>query len=200
MSASPSFPTTQLTLIRRIADASDHEGWQLFYRRYGDVLRRWASRWGLQEVDQEDLVQNVLLELTRCVQNYSPSGRFRGWLKTVARRAWYDYTQRRKSLSPDHLTSDFEAFIRSSEAAETFLDALEAEANAELVEVASEKVRQQVSENAWRSFEMMYLQGQSGDTVAGYLGIQTGSVYVSACRVKRRLRDEVARLNEDELA
>ncbi|MEL6105771.1 MAG: RNA polymerase sigma factor [Planctomycetota bacterium] len=184
-------------MIRRIADSGDHEGWDLFVERYGDVLRNWASRWGLHQADQEDLVQNILLELMRNIQRYAPTGRFRGWLRTVARRSWYDYTQRRKSQVRTTGTPELERLLASNQAVNQFVNELDAEANAELVELATKSVRRQVSESVWRAFEMMHIEGLSGEQAAKELGLRTGSVYVAASRVKKRLHDAVAMLDTE---
>lgn len=196
--AASDIPATQHTLIGRLADLADKSAWDEFVTRYGCVLRRWCKRWGLQEADSEDVVQNILLELARYIHRYSPSGRFRVWLKTIAQRAWYDYAIKRKHRERGSGNSDVLRVLNLVEAEEDFLAHLDAEAELELLQLAMSRVRGLVSESTWRAFELLSLEQRSGASVAEELGITTGSVYVANCRVKKLVNEEVHRLDSPE--
>ncbi len=197
-SSKADIPATELTLIGRIADKDDDVAWRRFIDRYGSVLRRWCLRWGLPDSDVDDVVQNILFELSRHIRSYSPSGRFRGWLKTVARRAWYDFSQRRQKLDRASGGTEIHSLLQSVAAQDEFLSTLEAEAEAELVEIASAAVQARVSEKTWQAFRLLTLEELSGDEVAEALGMQTGSVYVASCRVKKMLQEEVRHLSGED--
>src|SRR5258708_4330906 len=95
-----SLPTTRITLLTRLrTDPSDPAGWDEFVERYGRHIFRWCQQWKLQPADAEDLTQNILMKIFRTlpVFAYDPSRSFRGWLKTVAYRAWWDHKNRRQS-------------------------------------------------------------------------------------------------------
>src|SRR5258707_8263670 len=99
-----SLPTTRITLLTQLQrDPADPAGWDEFVERYGRHIYRWCQKWHLQDADAEDLTQNILLKIFRTlpVFAYDPSRSFRGWLKTVAYRAWWDYRNRcRTQASP----------------------------------------------------------------------------------------------------
>lgn len=193
-------PATQLTPIGRVAHGNDEEAWNLFVKRYGSVLRRWCLRWcRLREADVDDVVQNILFELSRHLRSYTPSGRFRGWLKTVTRRAWYDFSQRRQALDRAVGGTEVHSLLQSVVAEEEFLTAIDAEAEAELVGIASAAVQARVSEKTWQAFRLLTLEELSGDEVAEKPGMQAGSVYVASCRVKKMLQEEVRQLSVDDL-
>jgi RNA polymerase sigma-70 factor (ECF subfamily) len=188
-------PVTQLTLIGRLTDPADQAAWEQFVARYGAVLRRWCQRWGLQEADGEDVVQNILLELSNHIHRYKPTGRFRSWLKTIAKRAWYDFTIKRARRDRGSGDSEVLRFLHSVEAEEDFLAQLDAEAEMELVTLAMERVKSRVSANAWKAFQLLTVEQRGGEEVGKILGIQPGSAYVANCKVKKLLREEVEKLN-----
>src|SRR4051812_37528518 len=97
--ATESAPSTSL-LVRLQQARADEAAWSEFVRRYGARIHGWCRRWGLQEVDAQDVSQNVLLKLVRAMQafRYDPSQRFRGWLKTVAHHAWQDLARGRRPV------------------------------------------------------------------------------------------------------
>src|SRR3954467_3054613 len=93
-------PTTRVSLLDRLRQApSDSAGWGEFVDRYGRHIYRWCQRWNLQDADAEDLTQTILVKLFQRLPEfrYDPSRSFRGWLKTVAYRAWWDFRNRRRA-------------------------------------------------------------------------------------------------------
>ena len=189
-------PSTRMTLLGRLADPADQLAWGHFVDRYGKVLRRWCHHWGLQEADAEDVVQNILLELLGHIRRYAPTGRFRAWLKTVAKRAWYDHSVKRQIRDRGSGDSQVLRLLNSLEAEEDFLRKLDAEAEAELVTLAMNRVSGRVSANTWRAFHLLTVTQLSGEEAARILGMQLGSVYVANCKVKKLLREEVEELNQ----
>src|SRR6516225_891205 len=94
---------TSLTLLGRLQQTPTDQGaWDLFVERYGPKVYSWCRRWGLQESDAQDVTQNVLLELARQMQSfvYRQGGTFRGWLQTVAHRAYCDFLTARQRATP----------------------------------------------------------------------------------------------------
>ena len=88
---------TSLTLMMRVQrDAADPAAWNEFVHRYQPMIRAWCLKWGAQCFDAEDVAQQVLIKLLTAMKTYqceSPAS-FRGWLKTVTRNAWIDFTRR----------------------------------------------------------------------------------------------------------
>jgi len=94
MSQSAGDYRTSPTLLGRLRNSPDDQAaWAEFVDRYGVVVYRWCRKWGLQDMDAEDVTQNVMLDLGRQMRQfeYRADGRFRGWLRTVAHRAWCDF-------------------------------------------------------------------------------------------------------------
>jgi RNA polymerase sigma-70 factor (ECF subfamily) len=192
-------PDTSTTLLRRLRqDPADQAAWGEFVHRYGRMIFHWARRWGLQEVDAEDVTQNVLVELSRQMRTfvYDPTGRFRGWLKTLAYRTWCHFSQnhsRPASSGGEAILS----FLRSPSSSEDFLQQLEEEGQRELMEKAMDRVRQRVKPHTWEAFRMMALDGLSGAEVAERLGMKPGAVFVARSKVQKMIQEEVHRLDGD---
>src|SRR5437016_5070281 len=79
--------STHQTLLAKLAAGGASPAWSEFCDRYGELIRAVARSRGLQPADCDDVLQEVLLGLTRDLSSfqYDPArGRFRGYLKTVA--------------------------------------------------------------------------------------------------------------------
>ncbi|WP_439627080.1 RNA polymerase sigma factor [Gemmata sp.] len=191
--------TTSLTLLGRLRrDPGDQGAWNAFVDRYGGRVYAWCRRWGLQEADASDVTQNVMLELARQMGSfeYRPGGSFRGWLKTIAFRAWRDFLASRKRVPSDGYDAVIEQ-LADPGAADDLFRRLEEEAERETLEVAMGAVRLRVHPHTWRAFELTAVEGKSGAEAAAELGMQVGAVWVARSKVQRFLRDEVRRLEGD---
>jgi RNA polymerase sigma-70 factor (ECF subfamily) len=90
--------TTHATLLARLAEHVDEQAWSEFHERYGELIRSFTRRYGLQPADCDDVVQDVLVALTGSMESfqYDPAkGRFRSYLKTLTVRAVYQRLRRR---------------------------------------------------------------------------------------------------------
>ncbi len=191
---------TSVTLLRRLRrDPADQEAWAEFVERYGRMIFRWCRRWGLQEADAEDVTQNVLVELSRQMRTfvYDPAGRFRGWLKTVAYRAWCRFAESRSREAAGDGGGASLSLVRSPASCEDFLQQLEEESDRELLERAMERVRLRVRPHTWEAFRLMALEGLSGAEVAGRLEMKIGAVFVARSKVQKMIQEEVHRLDGD---
>ncbi|GAB5406688.1 MAG: sigma-70 family RNA polymerase sigma factor [Aureliella sp.] len=188
---------TSLSLLAKLKGETSGASWDEFVRRYQPRIMSWCRRWGLQECDAQDVSQNVMLELAKQMHTfeYQPGGKFRAWLKTIARRAWYDYTLRRRRIEYQAPESDLWRKLDNSDAEKDLLDALEEECNRELLSVAMRIVESKVKPETWQAFKQTELDGQAADEVAGVLGIARANVYVARGRIQKMIVAEVKRLD-----
>jgi RNA polymerase sigma-70 factor (ECF subfamily) len=192
---------TSLTLLGRLQQTpTDQRAWDLFVERYGPKVYSWCRRWRLQESDARDVTQNVLLELARQMQNfvYQPGGTFRGWLRTVAHRAYCDFLTARQRVTPGSGDDAVLAQLGSVEARKDLLQQLEEEYDRELLDEATARIRLRVQPHTWEAFVLTAVEGLPGAEVATRLGIQVGTVYVARGKVQKMLQEEVRRLEEDD--
>lgn len=189
---------TSLSLLARLRqEPTDERGWDEFVARYRPRIHQWCRRWGLNQSDADDVCQNVMLMLAQHLRKfeYDPGGKFKAWLRTVARRAWYDYSRRRKKLEFQHDSAVWTA-LTTKEAGDDLLDALVEECNRELLQCAMQRVQARVQEHTWKAFYMTEFDELPVEEVAKRLSINKGSVYVARGRVQRLLVAEIERLDK----
>src|SRR3982751_1833054 len=90
----PNPPTTQASLLLRLADARDGAAWEQFVELYAPPVYACARREGLQDADAADVTQDVLRAVSgafRSGQYDAERGRFRAWLFTVVRNKLRDF-------------------------------------------------------------------------------------------------------------
>jgi RNA polymerase sigma factor (sigma-70 family) len=189
--------STSTTLLRRVAaDPADAAAWDAFVVRYGRMLYGWCRRWNLQDADAEDLTQGVLLQLARQMHGfrYDPHGRFRGWLRTVAYRAWVKFLESRKRPGAGTGDSGVWRLLESEPARDEFVRKIEEEADRELMERAASRVRARVMPHTWEAFRLLALDGLSGKEAAARLGMTPAAAIVARSKVSKMMREELAKL------
>jgi RNA polymerase sigma-70 factor (ECF subfamily) len=183
-------------LLARLRQApGDQAAWGEFVERYGRKVYGWCRRWNLQDADAQDVTQTVLVKLAEKLQNftYDPARSFRGWLKTLARHALSDFcdSRQRAGVPGGERVLDL---LQTVEAREDFLTRLDAAFDREVLEEATARVRQRVTPQSWRAFELTALEGRSGAEAARELGMKVATVFVVRGRVQRLLQEETRKL------
>lgn len=187
------FPDTSETLIGRVSDPSDRAAWEAFEQLYRPVIFRIARAKGLQHSDALDLVQQVLLSVSRAIGRYEreDGSRFRNWLGRITRNAILKAFSREAN---DRATGGSDMLDVLSSVAnddDETQSLIRLEYRRELFRRAADQVRNEVTEPTWAAFEYTVLQGGSIEAAASSLGMPVGSVYAARSRVMRRLRDAV---------
>ena len=91
-------PTTRASLLLRLCDSEDHEAWVEFVTLYEPVIYRILRQHGLQDADARDVMQELLLAVSRSIERWNPAkecGIFRGWLRRVARNLVINWLEQR---------------------------------------------------------------------------------------------------------
>ena len=97
----PTFPeprgtdTDDWRLMREIARGSE-DAFRDLIGRYQDVLLHLFARLGARHDEADDAAQETFLRVHAYRERYQPTGSFRTFLFTVARRAWLDLCRRRE--------------------------------------------------------------------------------------------------------
>jgi len=194
---------TRASLLVRLRDGSDGEAWQEFVRLYAPVIYGFVRKRGLQDADAADLMQEVLRSIMSAADRleYDPArGTFRGWLFTVTRNKVFNFLESRRhrvlgsgdsrvqqrleqhAFEGSDLANDWEADYQRTIAAQ-----------------AMENVKSEFQPATWNAFLQTAVGGQSPSQVANNVGLSVGAVYVAKSRVIARLRQEIERMQGDEV-
>lgn len=187
---------TRTALLRELQDqAPPVQAWSSFVDNYGPMILNWYLRWGLPRQDAEDMTQEALLRVYQKISQFQHRGpfTFRGWLRTVAKSIWLTAWRRRKSLATHGLLpgNSPELDLLSASMRSRQIDEFEQIAQAELLNLAIERVRGRVRESSWQAFELIHYQGLTIDEVCERLRLTKASVYLASSRIRRMILSEV---------
>lgn len=189
---------THTTLLTRLADSRDKAAWDEFCARYGELIRGFCRRYGLQPADVEDVQQDVLLSLSKALPSftYDPSrGMFRSYLKTVVIHA-----SQRKLLqkSPGSALEDIDSTTRAHSADQQVDAKWEAEWRQYHLRLAMRTVRAEFNESDLEAFDRYAVGGEDPRRIAEDLHLSTDQIYQAKSRITRRLAALVAEQVADE--
>lgn len=192
------FTTTHGTLLARISDASDPAAWSEFCAQYEEMIRAFARRQGMVGSDADDVVQEVLLALTKALPGfeYDPAkGKFRSYLKTVVVRG---IIRKRERQAGEARTLDLNEESRVAAADATLDDVWEEEWRQQHLRRAMRKTEAEFSNTDVRCFRAYVLEGADAEEVAKRFNVSVGQIYNAKHRILARLRETIAAQIEDE--
>jgi RNA polymerase sigma-70 factor (ECF subfamily) len=158
-----SFIPTRKSLLTRLKNWDDQEGWREFFDTYWRLIYGVAIKSGFNDAEAQDLVQETIISVAKKMRSfkYDPLiGSFKAWLLLVTRSRITERFRKKKLPLADHQSSDDTAtgtglMERLIDPAGPALDALwEAEWKQNLLELALESVKQQVSAKQFQIFDL----------------------------------------------
>ncbi|MCG8408192.1 MAG: sigma-70 family RNA polymerase sigma factor [Phycisphaerales bacterium] len=179
--------TTHTSLLARLAEEQDDGAWADFCTRYGDLIRGFARRQGLQPVDCDDVLQNVLVKLTRSMPafRYDPSkGKFRSYLKTVVLRCIFDISFQNRGERP---VEDIEQQVRAASRDETVESAWEIEWRRHHLRQAMTVIETEFNTRDVAAFRSYAINGEDVHTAAATLSMSDDQVYKAKSRILKRI-------------
>jgi RNA polymerase sigma-70 factor (ECF subfamily) len=188
-------PSTRHSLLVRLRDRDDERAWSEFTEIYVPLVHRLARRWGLQDADAQDLVQEVFRAVARAIERYDPDpdrGSFRGWLSRIARNLIINLLAARRRQPQGTGDTDMHRLLedRPDPTGEDSVF-FEVEHRRRLIAWAAERIRGEFSEAAWQAFWQTGVEGKSPKEVAEALGMTLGTVYQYKSRAVVRIRREI---------
>ncbi len=193
-------PSTHESLLIRLSDGEDGDAWQEFTARYGGLIRGYASRWGLQPADCDDVLQEVLLALSRALPEfrYDPErGKWRSYLKAITTRLLSRKTHQRSAALglEDIAPGDASALVTDSSEVETWWETAWREYH---VRRALTRLAREFNERDRIAFTLHALEGRSVKDTANTLGMSIDQVYQAKSRILRRVSQLVHEQVADE--
>jgi RNA polymerase sigma factor (sigma-70 family) len=193
--------STRPSLLIRIRDAGDAEGWRQFVSLYGAMIYQFVRKRGLQDADAADLTQIVLQGVGDGVKrlDYDPErGSFRSWLFRVVRNQLSKFrTRQRKSVQCSGDTGAHELLENLPEETEPS-ELWDREYERQLFVWAAERVKARCEASSWQAFWQTAVLGHAVGEVARSLRISVGAVYTAKSRILDRIRKEIQQAEGDE--
>jgi RNA polymerase sigma-70 factor (ECF subfamily) len=201
-----SYLPTRQSLISRLRDWQDKEGWQEFFETYWRLIYNVARKSGLADAQAQDVVQQTFIYLSRRMPNfrYDPGrGSFKSWLRVVTRSRIGAYRRSEEQgeqfrREPLDGTTSQEAIEALPNPGQESLDTLwQKEWEHHLVDTAMRRIRSKVSSQQLLIFRLATVGELPLRQVACKLGVSLAQVYLARHRVGRLFRKEVQRLRQE---
>ncbi len=184
---------TSLSLLERLTHEPDGDAWHRLVELYTPVLKAWLRRYDvLAAADVDDLVQDVLLTISREMPQFRPSpqrGAFRSWLRTILvhrlRHFWRSRNHRPQAIGG----SDFLDQLEQLSDGQSKLSQLwDREHDRQVMARLLAQVQADFAPATWQAFRRQTLDGVSAEAVAQELHMPLHSVYAAKSRVLKALR------------
>lgn len=186
--------STHSTLIHRLQHGVDSQAWGDFVGRYGALIRAVACKHGLQDADADDVLQEVLIGLSRAMPRfiYNPQqARFRTFLHTVVRR---EILRRFRQERPARAFNETDAIPSQDDS-----DAIwEAEWRQYHLGRAMEAIDVEFSARDRRAFAMYVGNATPALEVATELKLSLDQIYQIKSRIMKRLGEIIEIQVEEE--
>jgi RNA polymerase sigma factor (sigma-70 family) len=198
-------PTRQ-SLLSRLRDWQDHDGWREFFDTYWRLIYRVARQAGLDDATAQDVVQTTFIYLARRMPKfrYDPGrGSFKSWLRRVTRSRISVFRRRAEAKEPplpELPLEDDDANIWESvpdPGGDALDDIWQREWEDNLVKAALRRIRPKVSAEQLMIFELAALGEVPLKQVARKLEVSLMQVYLARHRVGKLFKAEVARLRRE---
>ena len=185
---------TSISLLDRLRNQPDDAAWQRLVDLYTPLLRYWLRQQLLIEGDADDLIQDVLMVLTRELPKFEHNGRpgaFRRWLKTVLVHRLQGHWRARQNRPVATGHSDLAQKLEQLEDPASGLSQLwDREHDRHVMALLMAQIEPHVAPATWQAFRGVVLDGKNEETVARELGISVNAVFIAKSRVLARLRRE----------
>lgn len=198
-------PTRQ-SLLSRLRDVQDHEGWHEFFDTYWRLIYNVSRKAGLANAEAEDVVQETFIYLSRRMVGFHydrARGSFKSWLRVVTRSrisVRRRSENRRQPLIREPLPAEDDAASWEAipdPAGDEFDQEWQREWEAHLMETAQRRVRAKVSSQQLLIFRLATVNALPPNQVAKKLGVSIPQVYLARHRVGKLLKSEVAQLRRE---
>ncbi len=210
-SAAPPDPSADLlptrhSLLTRLKDWDDQEGWREFFDTYWRLIFNVARRAGLAESESQDIVQETLLAVAKKMPGfrYDPArGSFKAWLLLNVRSRPAEHWRRRGRREARHVNvaaeppGDTALIERIPQAQGDGFDAVwQKEWEANLIQAALIRTKVKVSARQFLIFDLATLKEVPLPKIAKTLGVNVAQIYLAKHRVGKAFKAELERLKQ----
>lgn len=205
METSDELLPTRHSLLTRLKNWDDNEGWKRFFDTYWRLIYATAIKTGLSDAEAQDVVQETVLCVAKKMNDfkYDPAlGSFKGWLLTLTKwRIADQFRQRRRQGSAGGEESDVltrNAIVESIPDEQGIRLELvwESEWQNNLLAAATERVKRKVGARQYQLFDLYVVKQWPVQDVVKTLKVSEDQVYQAKSRIAPLIRKEVKMLEE----
>ena len=198
-------PTRQ-SLLSRLRDWQDEDGWREFFDTYWRLIYRVARQAGLDDATAQDVVQNTFIYLSRRMPKFrynKARGSFKSWLCRVTRSRVSVFRRRAEAKEPPlpELSledDDVPVWETIPDPAGDKVDEIwQNEWEDNLLQAALRRISPKVSALQLMIFELAALGEVPLKQVARKLDVSLMQVYLARHRVGKLFKAEVTRLRKE---
>jgi len=191
---------TRHSLLTRLKNWDDNEGWKRFFDTYWRLIYATALRTGLTDAEAQDVVQETVLAVAKKMDKfkYDPAlGSFKGWLLTLTKWRIADQfrqRQRHGSAAGEWLdeTTQAEVFNVIAEEQGFELETVwETEWRNNLLAAATERIKRRVGARQYQLFDLYVVKQWSVEDVVKTLKVSACQVYQAKSRIAPLIRREI---------
>jgi RNA polymerase sigma factor (sigma-70 family) len=184
--------TTSRTLLERLRNPHDPHAWRGWLHVYEPWLRDWLGRHHFQPADTDDLLQNILVVVSRKLSTFvhnGQAGAFRAWLRNILVREVRSFWRQHQ---PADVSSDWLDRLEdgSSEQSRQW----DREHDQQVLRRLLATIQADFEPASWEVFRLLVLEDRPAAEVAQRTGMKPNAIYVVKSRILQRLRQEVGGL------
>ena len=196
---------TRTSLLRRLKQWEDQEGWRDFFDTYWKLVYGVAIKAGLTEQEAQEVVQETVITVARRIPEfrYDPAVcSFKTWLLNLTRWRIVDQLRKRK---PDaqfkrrkaETSARTPTIERIADPAGVNLESMwDEEWDHYILEAAIERVKKQVSPEQFQIFALRVFKEWPVTKIARELDVSVGQVYLAKHRISALIRKQVKELEK----
>ena len=138
--------------------------------------------------------------VARAIERYEhhPGGRFRHWLRRVAKNAILTVLTRRPHDVGAGGTDAIDILAELPDVSPAAEEELATEFMREQFLCAAVIVRADVNAATWQAFDLTVTRGMSCEEAAKAMGKSVGTIYAARSRIIKRLREQIERMQGDD--
>ena len=202
MTETDGFLPTRNSLLTRLKNWDDQEGWREFFEMYWRLIYSVALKAGFNDAEAQDIVQDTILAVAKKMRGfkYDPEiGSFKSWLLLNVRSRIAEHLRKRNrgaALLTRPAGDETWANIENlpDPVAMNVESVWDVEWERNLFTAALERVKAQASAKQFLMFDLYALKQTPMRKVTHLLGVNAAQVYMAKYRVSRLLQSELKRL------
>lgn len=195
-------PTRQSLLVR-LKDWGDQEGWKTFFDTYWKLIYSTAIKAGLTHAEAQDVVQETVISVLKSMPTFeydADKGSFKNWLMRLTKWRIVDLLRKRHTtvdLHEDRAQTSTEtgAIERLADPAGLRLEEIwDKDWERNLLDAAIERVKRKVDSKQYQLFDLYVFKNWPVSKVARTLRVNPGKVYLAKHRINNLIKREIAYL------